>query len=144
MTLKINIKKMGPHSSATADPKCASVCGGAAAEGYEVTVKDAAFGKECKAAGLVLVPMVVEVFGRWGNRSKQAIQLATKGCANRASERVAAAGAHVRRSEFVCHPTALECPHPAGPHGPCVRSLCRPSALAVGPRHVVAICGRGS
>ena len=86
------------HTQQPNTPECASVCGGAAAEGYEVTVKDAAFGKECNAAGLVLVPMVVEVFGRWGNRSKQAIQLATKGCANRASERVAAAGAHVRRS----------------------------------------------
>ena len=41
--------------------------------------------KECKAAGLVLVPMVVEVFGRWGERSVEAMKLATKGCAHRAS-----------------------------------------------------------
>ena len=78
--------------------ECASVCGGEAAKQYEVTVKDAAFGTECKAAGLVLVPMVVEVFGRWGIRSEQAMKLASKGCANRASERVVAAGAHLRRS----------------------------------------------
>ena len=77
---------------------CASVCGGAAAERYEGAVKDAKFGEECKAAGLLLVPMVVEVFGRWGERSAEAMKLATKGCANRASERVAFAGAHVRRS----------------------------------------------
>jgi hypothetical protein len=77
---------------------CASVCGGAAAERYEVTVKEAKFGVQCKAAGLVLVPMVVEVFGRWGERSLEAMKLATKGCAHRASERVPAAGAHVRRS----------------------------------------------
>ena len=57
---------------------CASVCGGAAAERYEVAVKDATFGVECKAAGLVLVPMVVEVFGRWGERSVEAMKLATK------------------------------------------------------------------
>ena len=77
---------------------CASVCGGAAAERYEGAVKDAKLGEECKAAGLLLVPMVVEVFGRWGERSAEAMKLATKGCANRASERVAFAGAHVRRS----------------------------------------------
>ena len=46
----------------------------------------------------MLVPMVVEVFGRWGIRSEQAMKLASKGCANRASERVVAAGAHLRRS----------------------------------------------
>ena len=74
------------------------MCGGAAAERYEGAVKDAKFGEECKAAGLLLVPMVVEVFGRWGERSAEAMKLATKGCANRASERVAFAGAHVRKS----------------------------------------------
>ena len=42
---------------------CASVCGGAAAERYEGAVKDAKFGEECKAAGLLLVPMVV--LGLW-------------------------------------------------------------------------------
>ncbi len=56
------------------------MCGGAAAERYEVTVKDAKLGVECKAAGLVLVPMVVEVFGRWGERSVEAMKLATKVC----------------------------------------------------------------
>ena len=61
-------------------------------------MKDAKFGVECKAAGLVLVPMVVEVFGRWGERSVEAMKLATKGCAHRASERVPAAGARLRRS----------------------------------------------
>jgi hypothetical protein len=37
--------------------QCASVCGGAAAEQYEVAVKEAKFGAECRAAGLLLVPM---------------------------------------------------------------------------------------
>ena len=74
---------------------CVSVCGGAAAERYEGAVKDAKFGEECQAAGLLLVRMVVEVFGRWGERSAEAMKLATKGCANRASERVAFAGAGV-------------------------------------------------
>ena len=78
--------------------QCASVCGGAAAEQYEVAVKDAKFGAECKAAGLVLVPMVVEVFGRWGERSLEAFQLVSKAGANSASDKVAAAGNHLRRS----------------------------------------------
>jgi hypothetical protein len=78
--------------------ECASVCGGAAAAQYEVAVKDAKFGAECKVAGLSLVPMVVEVFGRWGERSQEAFQLVSKACAHHASEKVASAGAHVRRS----------------------------------------------
>ena len=82
--------------------ECASVCGGAAAVQYEVAVnvvhKDAKFGAECKVAGLSLVPMVVEVFGRWGERSREAFQLVSKACAHHASEKVASAGAHVRRS----------------------------------------------
>ena len=41
----------------------ASVCAGAAAERYEVAVKDMKFGAACEAAGLLLVPMVVEVIG---------------------------------------------------------------------------------
>ena len=77
---------------------CASVCGGAAAERYEVAVKDATFGVEFKAAGLVPAPMAAEVFGRWGERSVEAMKLATKGFAHWASERVPAAGAHLRRS----------------------------------------------
>jgi len=79
----------------------ASVCGGAAAEQYEVAVKDAKFGAECKAAGLVLVPMVVEVFGRWGERSLEAFQLVSKAGASSTSEKVAAAGNHLRRSMSV-------------------------------------------
>ncbi len=46
--------------------KCASVCAGAAAAQYENAVKDMNFGAACEAAGLVLVPMVVETYGRWG------------------------------------------------------------------------------
>jgi hypothetical protein len=119
---------------------CASMCGGAAAERYEVTVKDAKFGVECKAAGLVLVPMVVEVFARWGVRSVEAMKLATKGCAHRASERVPAAGAHVRRSLSVTLQRLNA--RILGPAGPCCRGLCGPIALPVGPR-IVAICRRG-
>ena len=73
------------------------MCGGAAAEQYEVAVKDAKFGAECKAAGLVLVPMVVEVFGRWGERSLEAFQLVSKAGASSTSEKVAAAGNHLQR-----------------------------------------------
>jgi hypothetical protein len=78
--------------------QCASVCGGAAAEQYETAVKEDKFGADCKKAGLLLVPMVVEVFGRWGERSQEAFQLIAKACANRASEKVVAAGNHLRRS----------------------------------------------
>jgi hypothetical protein len=76
----------------------ASVCAGAAAERYEVAVKDMKFGAACAAAGLLLVPMVVEVFGTWGAKSAEAFQLVTKACANRASETGVAAAAHIRRS----------------------------------------------
>ncbi len=55
------------------------------------------FGAACEAAGLVLVPMVVETYGRWGERSAEAFQLVSKACANQASEKVAAAGVHIRR-----------------------------------------------
>ena len=48
------------------------VCGGAAAAQYEVVVKDMKFGEQYKAAGLMLVPMVMEVFGTWGERSEEA------------------------------------------------------------------------
>ena len=44
------------------------------AEQYEIAVKEEKFGAECKKAGLLLVPMVVEVFGRWGQRSQEASQ----------------------------------------------------------------------
>ena len=77
------------------------MCGGAAAEQYEIAVKEVKFGAECKAAGLLLVPMVVEVFGRWGERSQEAFQLIAKAGANRASEKVVAAGNHLRRSMSV-------------------------------------------
>jgi hypothetical protein len=81
--------------------ECASVSGGAAAEQYEGAVKDAKFGAECKAAGLVLVPMVVEEFGRWGKRSLEAFQLVSKAGASGGSEKVVAAGSHLRRSMSV-------------------------------------------
>jgi hypothetical protein len=80
----------------------ASVCGGAAAAQYEVIVKDKKFGMQCKDAGLILVPMVVEVFGTWGERSEEAFALVSKACGNRASETARAAGAHIRRSLSVC------------------------------------------
>ena len=50
----------------------------------------------------VLVPMVVEVFGTWGERSEEAFALVSKACGNRASETARAAGAHIRRSLSVC------------------------------------------
>ena len=61
-------------------------------------MKEHKFGADCKKAGLLLVPMVVEVFGRWGERSQEAFLLIAKACANRASEKVVAAGNHLRRS----------------------------------------------
>ena len=48
-----------------------------------------------------MVPMVVEVFGRWGERSLEAFQLVSKAGANSASEKVVAAGNHLRRSMSV-------------------------------------------
>jgi hypothetical protein len=78
------------------------MCGGAAAAQYEVVVKVKKFGKQCADAGLVLVPMVVEVFGTWGERSEEVFALVSKACGNRASERAKAAGAHIRRSLSVC------------------------------------------
>ena len=86
------------HPQQTNIIKCASVCAGAAAAQYEEAVKDMKFGAACEAAGLVLVPMVVETYGRWGERSAAAFQLVSKACAGQASEKVAAAGAHIRRS----------------------------------------------
>ena len=76
----------------------ASVCRGAAAEQYEVAVKDETFGAACAAAELLLVPMVVEVFGCWGARAEEPLQLLAKACGSRASTKCASAGAHVRRS----------------------------------------------
>ena len=86
------------HPQQTNIIKCASVCAGAAAAQYEEAVKEMKFGADCKAAGLILVPMVVETYGRWGDRSAEAFRLVSKACANQASEKVAAAGAHIRRS----------------------------------------------
>jgi hypothetical protein len=54
-----------------------------------------------RSAKLVLVPMVVEVFGRWGERSLEAFQLVSKAGASSTSEKVAAAGNHLRRSMSV-------------------------------------------
>ena len=67
-----------------------------------MAVKVKKFGKQCADAGLVLVPMVVEVFGTWGERSEEVFALVSKACGNRASERAKAAGAHIRRSLSVC------------------------------------------
>ena len=44
--------------------RAGEVCGFAAKE-YAAKVKVAKLGAECEAAGLGLVPMVVETFGRW-------------------------------------------------------------------------------
>ena len=105
--MSISVRRPGTKSQSNAffirssKGRKPNVCGGAAAEQYEVAVKDARFGAECQAAGLVLVPMVVEVFGRWGERSLEAFQLVSKAGANRASEKVAAAGNHLRRSMSV-------------------------------------------
>ena len=49
----------------------------------------------------MLVPMVVEVFGRWGERSLEAFQLVSKAGASGASEKVVTAGSHLRRSMSV-------------------------------------------
>jgi hypothetical protein len=45
-------------------------CGFAAKE-YADKVKVVKFGAECEAAGVLLVPMVVETFGRWGACSEE-------------------------------------------------------------------------
>ena len=73
-----------------------------AAQHYEVGVKVKTFGQQCEDAGLVLVPMVVEVFGRWGQRAEEVFKLISKACSNRASETSKAAGAHIRRSFSIC------------------------------------------
>jgi len=88
----------------------ASVVCGAAAEQYETGVKDVAFSKVCKEAfgdraaamfeekGMILVPMVVEVFGRWGLRAEEMFAFVAKVCAARANERSPRADAFMRRS----------------------------------------------
>jgi hypothetical protein len=86
------------HTQQTNIIECASVCAGAAAEQYEVSIKDEKFGAACASAGLLLVPMVVEVFGRWGQRSAEAFKFVSKASASRASEKVASAHSHIRRS----------------------------------------------
>ena len=88
----------------------ASVECGAAAKQYETGVKDVAFSKVCKEAfgdvaaarfeekGMMLVPMVAEVFGRWGLRAEEMFAFVAKVCATRANERSPRADAFMRRS----------------------------------------------
>lgn len=76
----------------------AGASAGAAAELYETTVKEAKFGKDCKAAGLVLIPMVVETFGRWGERAEEAFRFVAKACAARSNEKSTSASSHLRRA----------------------------------------------
>ena len=48
--------------------------------------------------GMILVPMVVEVFGRWGLRAEEMFAFVAKVCAARANERSPRADAFMRRS----------------------------------------------
>jgi len=58
--------------------RAGEVCGYSANE-YAETVKEAKFGGQCTAAGVVLVPMVVETFGRWDSRADEVFAFVTKG-----------------------------------------------------------------
>ena len=81
--------------------RAGEVCGFAAKE-YADKVKVAKFGAECGAAGVVLVPMVVETFGRWGAHTDQVFDFVAKACAARGNATAVLAGAFLRRSLAVC------------------------------------------
>ena len=61
----------------------ASVEAGAAAAGYEETVKDEKYSEECKKNGLKFVPMVMEVYGVWGQRASPVLKFIARAVANR-------------------------------------------------------------
>ena len=61
----------------------ASVEAGAAAAGYEETVKDEKYLEECKKNGLKFVPMVMEVYGVWGQRASPVLKFIARAVANR-------------------------------------------------------------
>ena len=61
----------------------ASVKSGAAAADYEENVKDKKYADECQKQGLRFVPMVVEVFGAWGEKAAPIIKFICRAVANR-------------------------------------------------------------
>ena len=81
--------------------RAGEVCGYVANE-YAETVKEAKFGAECEAAGVVLVPMVVETFGRWDSRADEVFAFIAKGSGARASAGAERAASFLRRSLAVC------------------------------------------
>ena len=76
-------------------------CGFAAKE-YADKVKVVKFGAECEAAGVLLVPMVVETFGRWGACSEEMFCFISKASAARGNVTAQRAVAFLRRSLAVC------------------------------------------
>jgi hypothetical protein len=105
-----------------------SVCAGAAAERYEVAVKDL----KCEAAGLLVVPMVVEVFGTWGALQRRRRRFRGL-CEQR--ERDRCGGWSLHSSELVRHSAAAQRPHSPHPSGPCHRDLWGACVSPVGARH---------
>lgn len=81
--------------------RAGEVCGFAAKE-YADKVKVAKFGAECEAAGVGLVPMVVETFGRWGAGTDQVFDFVAKASAARGNATAERASAFLRRSLAVC------------------------------------------
>ena len=69
---------------------------------YAEKVKEDKFGEECKAAGVVLVPMVVETFGAWDTRADEVFAFISKGSGARANEAAPRATSFLRRSLSVC------------------------------------------
>ena len=65
-------------------------------------MKVAKFGAECGAAGVVLVPMVVETFGRWGAGTDPVFDFVAKASAARGNATAERAAAFLRRSLAVC------------------------------------------
>ncbi len=89
-----------PPSATQILKRAGEVCGFAAKE-YADKVKVAKFGAECEAAGVGLVPMVVETFGRWGAGADQVFDFA-KASAARGNATAERASAFLRRSLAVC------------------------------------------
>jgi hypothetical protein len=81
--------------------RAGEVCGYSANE-YAETVKEAKFGGQCTAAGVVLVPMVVETFGRWDSRADEVFAFVAKGSGARAGAGTERAASFLRRSLAVC------------------------------------------
>ena len=52
------------------------------AHGHEEKVKEEKYAEACKRQGLLFVPMVVEVFGVWGQKAQPIFKFITRAVAN--------------------------------------------------------------